>query len=164
MTFRKLGRPLPSMHRRRNPMAARAYPYKGKKMEAWGPLPSDDERLEKMAVQDTGTLPERLVEKWLIHRQYPYQKQLSLLGGNLRVGGGVVDFLVSYGPPPGVAVRVQGDYWHTLTPRIAKDRIQYQRLIAKGYIVLDLWEGELYTAALGGYLYGFCDKELQEAV
>ena len=50
-----------------------------------------------------------------------------------------------------------------MAPRKAKDAIQLQRLLARGYIVMDVWEGMIYEAALAGYLYSFLDKTLDEA-
>lgn len=112
---------------------------------------TDRERLEEMAAGETGTLPERLVRAWLIKSGLLFQEQQGELGGRLIIGGAIVDFVVWVGDPPGMVIRVQGDYWHSLQPRKAKDRVQYERLIAKGYRVSDLWENDIYRSALDGW-------------
>ncbi len=160
----RIGKPLPQITRKRFPFASKADPHRGKREKSWNPLPSDDERLELAALQnDTGTLPERIVEKWLIKEGLPYQKQHAIGGGSLHVGGSVVDFIVPIGTPPGVAVRVQGSFWHTLAPRVAKDRVQYQRLIAKGFRVATLWEHDIYEAVLQGFMDRYMRQNLYGA-
>ena len=123
-------------------------------------LPSKQERLEAKAAEPPGTLPERLVKAWLEKQSLPWQSQQSEMGGRLRVGGAIVDFIIYVGTPPGVVLRVQGDYWHSMEPRRSRDRTQRERLIAKGYRVVDLWEGDIYNAVLGGYLARYMRKKL----
>jgi len=109
-----------------------------------------EDPLEKAALQGVpGTLPERIVWKWLEDEGRLYEAQYAELGGRWYAGGAVVDFvLYDLGERP-VALRVQGDYWHGLgfPDRQARDDEQAIRLTARGYVVVDLWEGELYEAA-----------------
>ena len=109
-----------------------------------------EDPLEKAALQGVpGTLPERIVWKWLDDEGRLYEAQYAELGGRWYAGGAVVDFvLYDLGERP-VALRVQGDYWHGMgfPDRQARDDEQAMRLAAVGYVVVDLWEGELYEAA-----------------
>ena len=106
--------------------------------------------LEKAALQGVpGTLPERIVWKWLEDEDHLYEAQRAELGGRMWVGGAVVDFVVfDLGTNP-VALWVQGDYWHgpAQGERQARDDEQADRLRLQGYVVVDLWEAELYEAA-----------------
>lgn len=125
------------------------------------PLPgSERERLEQKAAQGTGTLPERIIQRWLETSGIPFFAQQIEFGGHMRVGGGVVDFVVSIGAPPGIVIRVQGSYWHTLPDRVTKDYVQRERLIAKGYRIFDAWEHDIYDAVLGGYLGSYMMENL----
>ena len=125
---------------------------------------TDRERCELAAdPQLPGTLPERIVRRWLMKSGLPYYEQQIAEGGHLRIGGAVVDFIVQIGRPPGIAVRVQGSYWHKLPERVAKEFVQYNRLQAKGYRVADLWEGDVYLAVLGGYLNTYLSNTIYGA-
>lgn len=107
--------------------------------------------LEEAALQGVvGTLPERIVWKWLIDRQYRFIMQRSEFGGALVLGGAVVDFVVYDLAGQPVALRVQGDYWHgpKFPDRQARDDEHYHRLTAMGYLVVDLWEHDIYNAVL----------------
>lgn len=117
--------------------------------------------LEKAALQGLpGTLPERIIWRWLDAKNLLYQTQAVELGGRLVVGGAVVDFLVWGLAGPVVALRVQGEYWHgPLKPgQQSRDDEQAGRLRTLGYLVVDLWEGEIYEAVregrLGAYIEG----------
>ena len=120
-----------------------------------------EDPVEKAALQGVpGTLPERIVWKWLEDEDRLYETQLAELGGRFWVGGAVVDFVVyDLGERP-VALRVQGDYWHGpgQGERQARDDEQAVRLAGLGYVGGDLWEGELYEAArydrVGRYIEG----------
>ena len=109
-----------------------------------------EDPVEKAAMQGVeGTLPERIVWKWLEDEGHVYEAQQAELGGRLWVGRAVVDFVIlDMGSAP-VMVRVQGDYWHgtNYPERKARDDEQAVRLRGMGYVVVDLWEGELYEAA-----------------
>ena len=68
-----------------------------------------EDPVEKAALQGVpGTLPERIVWKWLEDEDRIYEAQRAELGGRLWVGGAVVDFVVyDLGMRP-VMLRVQG--------------------------------------------------------
>lgn len=125
---------------------------------------TERERLELAAdPQLPGTLPERIVRKWLAQSGLQYYEQQIAEGGHLRIGGAVIDFIVYIGAPPGVACRIQGSYWHLLPDRVAKDFVQANRLRAKGYRIFDAWEGDVYDAVLNGYLNSYLTNGLYGA-
>lgn len=159
ISFRKLGRPLPSLLKRPT-TKARKDPWTGHIDRSLRAMPSKQQRLESFALQSkdaVGTLPERIVWQWLEHRKYQFLTQYIVSGGGARL-----DFLVILGNPPGVAVRVMGNFWHKMPKRIRSDAAQMLRLIAKGYRVVDLWELDIYAAVLAGNLYSWADKKLFE--
>ena len=141
---------IPPSYRKRIPVDRELIPF---------PV-TERERLELAAAQGVGTLPERIIRKWFEKAGLPVFEQQIVYGGHLRIGGGVVDFIVNIGTPPGIAIRVQGDYWHKMPDRVAKDWVQYERLVAKGYRVVDLWEGDIYEAVLGGFLDSYMKENL----
>ncbi len=121
----------------------------------------EEDKLEKAALQGVpGTLPERIVWKWLIVNEYTFLAQRSEAGGNLVVGGAVVDFLVYDIAGQTTALRIMGDYWHgpKFPGRQARDEEQFWRLTAMGYLVVDLWESDIYEAVkkerLTAYILG----------
>ena len=119
--------------------------------------------LEEAALQGVfGTLPERIVWKWLIDRQYRFIVQRAEFGGALVLGGAVVDFVVYDLAGQPVALRVMGDYWHgpKFPGRQARDDEHYQRLTAMGYLVVDLWEGDIYNAVLAERLTAYIMGEV----
>jgi G:T-mismatch repair DNA endonuclease (very short patch repair protein) len=110
------------------------------------------EKLEKLAVQGVlGSLPERLVWAWLLRSGLMFSAQQSEFGGRRMQGGMVLDFIVYGIAAYPVAIRIQGDYWHSPQAPGAphRDDDSAARLRAGGYLVLDLWEGDVYAAALG---------------
>ena len=112
----------------------------------WGKA---EDPLEKAALQGVpGTLPERIVWAWLIKEDHSFTAQRAEMGGRQVVGGAVVDFLVYSMAAMPVAMRVQGDYWHgpKFPKRQARDDEQYYRLTEQGYLVVDLWEKDIYDA------------------
>ena len=124
----------------------------------WG---QKEDPLEKAALQGVaGSLPERIVWKWLIDQDYLFEAQRSEFGGRLVLGGAVVDFLVYDIAGRPVALRVMGDYWHgpKFPERQARDDEQFYRLTARGYLVVDLWEKDIYEAVkndrLTAYIMG----------
>lgn len=110
------------------------------------------------AGKTSGTLPERLVAKWLVSHDFPYEGmgdanrlnrgfafQVPLLGGRERNGGTVVDFVVSASASrtkQGLAIFPEGAYWHKQLENSIKDESKYQRLKAAGYEVMTLWDYE----------------------
>ena len=113
--------------------------------------------LEAAAVQGVlGTLPERIIRKWLDTRGYLYQIEAAESGGARTLGGMTLDFIVSGLAGPRVVLRVQGDYWHgPLMDRSSLDDEQAGRLRLSGYLVVDLWEHEIYQAVLSHRLSAF---------
>jgi hypothetical protein len=112
------------------------------------------------AGRTSGTLPERLVAKWLLSHGVEYAGmgyeanptkgfsfQLPLLGGRAGFGGGaVVDIFLSAavsGTKQGVAVRVNGLYWHSQPATAARDEAQRLALVAAGYVVSDISDAEV---------------------
>ncbi len=128
-------------------------------MAAIAELPAQD----KWRVPAWGTLPELIVALALIWLKLPFQCQMPENGGRMFLGGSVVDFLVWLGAQV-VVVRVQGDFWHSLPGRKQKDLVQWERLHAKGYRVIDLWEGRLYQAWADGRIVEFVREGVYSAV
>ena len=119
--------------------------------------------LEEAALQGViGTLPERIVWKWLIDRGHRFIVERSEFGGALVLGGAVVDFVIYDLAGQPIALRVMGDYWHgpRFPGRQARDDEQFQRLTAMGYMVVDLWEGDIYNAVLQERLTAYIMGEL----
>jgi hypothetical protein len=123
------------------------------------------------AGRTSGTLPERLVAKWLLQRGYelegvgvPVSKgwgfQVPMLGGRDSRGGTVVDIFISpqaSKTPKGVAIYPEGAYWHMKAAQFERDQIKYQKLVTMGLRVVTLWD---YEAAQPGIL----DAKMREAV
>lgn len=165
--LKDLARPLPPLRGKRFYGVSPA-PIRKRGFPPWAPWPHEDLLLEALAepAGPTGTLPERLVRRYLLDRRIVFQEQHPF-GAPLRLGGAVVDFLLPFvGRPPGVVIRVQGDYWHTLLPRIGRDRLQYEHLRRRGYRVVDAWEHDLRQAGVAGLtvLYRFLDDLIFGAV
>jgi len=121
------------------------------------------EALEKAAMQGVeGSLPERIVWRWLQSQGLIFEPQYRAMGGRLTVGGAVIDFLVWGLAGVPVAIRVQGGYWHgpTFHERTIEDRIQADRMRGQGYLVLDLWEQDIYDAVLFDRLDAYIRNEL----
>jgi hypothetical protein len=110
--------------------------------------------LEKAALQTGwGSLPERIVWKWLQDKKYLFQLQQAEFGGRGQLGGTAIDFVVFGLAAMPVALRVQGTYWHRpFSDRKAKDDVQAARLRLAGYLVVDLWEQDIYAAVRGDRL------------
>lgn len=126
----------------------------------WG---KEEDPLEKAAMQDVpGTLPERIVLKWLTDQDYTFTPEAAEMGGQMVLGGAVIDFLVYDMAGQPVALRVQGDYWHgpKFPDRQAKDDDQFRRLTQMGYKVVDLWEHDIYEAVLYDRLTEYIEGEV----
>ena len=111
---------------------------------------TEQERLEKYAKQGVmGSLPERIVWKWLEDHRYVFDVQQSHAGGRYMRGGFVVDFIVYTLAAMPVAIRVMGEYYHgPMQPGTpGRDDAAAARLRRDGYIVCDLWEQDIYDAA-----------------
>jgi hypothetical protein len=101
-----------------------------------------------------GTLPERIILKWLMIHEVAFEAQWAFGGGRRELGGAVIDFVVYGLADRPIALRVMGEYWHGQQGpnHQARDDAQAARLRADGYLVVDLWEEAIYRAALGGWL------------
>jgi len=106
---------------------------------------------EMLRKGEVGTLPEILTYGWLQGRPHLFDFQSSLLGGRLIMGGAVADFIIYDISPDGLVIwRVQGDHWHSMPDRIAKDQAQKERLLRERYMntpvvqVIDCWESSIY--------------------
>jgi hypothetical protein len=121
-----------------------------------------------------GTLPERLVAKYLLGRGLPYEGmgysarlnqgwafQLPTLGGRSGSGGGaVLDIAIAARASLSgkvVGVRVNGAYWHHLPGAPAHDAAQKRALERAGFQVADIWD---YEAQVPGVL----DARLREVL
>lgn len=173
--FGKLGRPLRDLGRQpRAPKSLTRQPRAGavkfkaaaprydrikqQVLEAIARLPVVD----RWKIPSGATLPELIVALVLCWLRLPFQAQVVQNGGRLFLGGGVVDFLVQLGGRI-VVVRIQGDYWHSLPGRKLKDAVQWDRLHAKGYRVVDLWELAIYQAWVDGTIIQFVRNGIENA-
>ena len=83
-----------------------------------------------------GSLPEFLVFEELLRRglrpDRDFTYQANFFGGRLERGGLVIDFLFT--DPPGLAIAVQGDFFHQQKGAnvIARDRLARVQLAAQG--------------------------------
>jgi hypothetical protein len=104
--------------------------------------------LEEAAVSPgLGTLPERIIWKWLEDNKMIFRVQYAEFGGRGQLGGVALDFVVYGMAAAPVALRVQGGYWHgPASDRKAQDDESAGRLRMAGYLVVDLWEQDIYTA------------------
>ncbi len=95
-----------------------------------------------------GTLPEQVVFGYLIKAGFmnnvDFNFQSSQMGGRQETGGQVADFILIAFKPQRV-IRVQGDFWHSGSQREAKDLISKMALTARGFIVFDLFEHDIYN-------------------
>lgn len=95
------------------------------------------------------TLPELIGMEWLIRHQYKYKYLASGLKGRRRKNGAEIDLLV-FMPAGGLALFIQGEYWHSMIETKQRDRIQILALpgtISEGviiYKVIEVWEDDLY--------------------
>ena len=125
------------------------------------PIGQAEDPLQKAAAQNAvGTLPERIVWKWLEDEHLVFRPQMNFYGGRALRGGAVVDFLVWGLAAVPVVLRIQGAYWHgpLRAGQSATDDQQAIRLRRDGYLVVDLGEDEIYAAVqwdrLGAYIRG----------
>jgi len=108
-----------------------------------------------------GSLPERIVWRWLEDRRLLYQPQTQELGDR-SAHGATVDFKVFDLAAMPVVIRVQGEYWHgpAFPGRRAVDDEQAARLRAEGLIVCDLQEQDIYAAVQADRLTAYIMAEI----
>lgn len=116
------------------------------------------DRLEAYAAPTFGSLPERIVERWLIDQGLDYEREIWTLGG-AALGGARLDFVV-YNLIPGqrLVIRTMGTWVHA--SRGLMDAHQLARLLGYGYAVVDIWDGALYDALQAGNLSAFMYREI----
>ncbi len=172
---RPLGRGLPSLGRTPRRIGEPPRPPRGARLRVARTLNYARIRAEVMAavgrlngeqlrkIPLSGTLPEIMVALALVWLGVNFASQRPMDGGRLRLGGAVVDILVWLGGGKPIVVRVQGDYWHSLPGRKTKDVVQWMRLHARGYQVVDLWEHDIYRAWVEQRLTSFVEGALHAA-
>lgn len=106
-------------------------------------------RLQRQGI--TGSVPELLTYDWLKGRPFDFEFQSAQMGGRMRAGGAVIDFLIRGLSANGLYVwRVMGEYWHASPEVQRKDEEQKRRLGrmtiggAPVAAVVDLWEDDIY--------------------
>lgn len=117
-----------------------------------------DEKTAKrvMALQQefpNGTVPELVCMDWLQANKYAYIYQGMLYGGRSTSGGLVPDFVVDAGGADGIAMQIQGDYWHSQrsVEKQFNDAADNLRLLGQvvGGIrigkVVGVWESDLFS-------------------
>jgi hypothetical protein len=109
-----------------------------------------------------GTLPEQLAALGLVWLGFHFSCQISENGGRLRVGGSVIDIILYMGNTK-TAIRIDGDYWHSLPGRKQKDIVQLNILRMKGYLVVSILESDLYKAWAEQRLGPFMRDKVMEA-
>jgi len=108
------------------------------------------------------SLPERIVWAWLDSQGISYDVQLAEYGGRTMAGGTLIDFILYGLADRPVALRIMGDYWHgpQFPVRMNHDRQAADRLRMRGYLVVDLMEGDIYQAAQEDRLTDFITGEV----
>lgn len=108
------------------------------------------------------SLPERLIWAWMDSQGISYDVQLAEWGGRSLAGGTLVDFVLYGLTGQPIALRIMGDYWHgpQFPVRMRHDKQAADRLRLKGYLVVDLMEGEIYQAAQADRLTDFIMGEI----
>ena len=103
-----------------------------------------------------GTLPERIIWKFLEDSRMLYTPQTQELGDR-SAHGTTADFEIMGIAAMPVIVRIMGTYWHSAAflGRSSNDDEQAARLRAAGYIVIDLEEDSIYSAVLNDRLGDF---------
>lgn len=96
-----------------------------------------------------GTLPERIINRWLIEKGHfvegmDFNQQSSLEGGRAEMGGLVVDVLF---PIMKIIIQVEGPT-HLEFLRSKKDEEQKGILEDMGFRVFNVWEREIYNEVL----------------
>ena len=85
---------------------------------------------------------ERKVWDWLVKNDIPFDTERVMLAPARELGSAIVDFVI---PDRNLILRVMGSYFHSSLQSKARDELSKERLIAQGYIVVDLWEADLIT-------------------
>lgn len=83
---------------------------------------------------------EKKVYDWLVKNNILFNTQQTMFGMPSELGSATVDFII---PDRNLALRVMGGFWHSTLTALARDELSKERLIAAGYLVVDLWEENL---------------------
>jgi len=83
---------------------------------------------------------EKKVYDWLTKQKILFSTQETMLAEARETGSAIVDFVL---PDKNLLLRVMGSYWHSSFESKARDILGKERLMAKGYVVVDLWEANL---------------------
>jgi len=114
---------------------------------------------ERYAAPTFGSLPERVLESWLISQGLDYEREQWTLGG-ATIGGARLDFVV-FNLVPGrrVVIRVMGVWVHST--RQLMDAHQLAALLGQGWEVVDVFDSALYDALNQGNLSAYMYREIQ---
>ncbi len=112
-----------------------------------------DEKLAKAVIRlqkefPNGTLPELVALHYLKKWNVPYWYQVALFGGHMR-GGLIPDFVVNMSGT-GLAIEIQGTYWHEGFQHEEADRAANMKMLGqvvdgtKIEQVIEVWDTTLY--------------------
>ena len=135
---------------------------KGRRFSYPEPPPRPDP-LEAAALQGVpGSLPERIVWKWLESEKRRYLRQRLLLGEQLLLGTTVADFVILDWLAKPIVLAIFGDYYHGpgFPERMRRDKRVFQRLIRQGYHPVILWESAIYEAVRAKRLTAYITGEI----
>jgi hypothetical protein len=104
-----------------------------------------EEALAKIAPAEAKSKPERMLYGWLIKHNISFAYQTSVAGGRAVPGGAVLDFVIYEKATP-IVIRIQS-YWHLGAENVLGDDIQLNMLQQMGFVVEDVQEYEITTAA-----------------
>jgi len=83
---------------------------------------------------------ERKVWDWLVKNNIPFDTQQTMFGMQGDLGSATIDFIII---GRNLVLRVMGSYFHSGLESQARDEFGKERLMGKGYIVVDLLEANL---------------------
>lgn len=83
---------------------------------------------------------ERKVWDWLVKNNVPFDTQQTMFGMQGDLGSATIDFIII---GRNLVLRVMGSYFHSGLESQARDEFGKERLMGKGYLVVDLHEENL---------------------
>jgi len=83
---------------------------------------------------------EKKVWDWLVKNKIPFETQQTMFGMQGDLGSATIDFII---PDRNIILRVMGSYYHSGLEPQARDEFSKERLMGKGYIVIDLQETDI---------------------
>ena len=140
------------------PLRSRAFELLGRKIDPFGSdIPIQDvqnedflRRYSEWRARFNGSVPEFIVWEFLtktkgLKHGLDFDFQSPFFGGRTIFGGFIADFVF---PDKREIWRVNGERFHLMKPRDrAKDALAKVQFIQDGFIVIDLWEDDLFTRA-----------------